>query len=92
LKDLNELPSVEEFEKLISAEDQGELFAARDTAIPDATGVPEVADEDGGVEQLAEDKAEAPENITEPTVSSDPAHSKTDEEAAGQVASESKGG
>jgi segregation and condensation protein B len=92
LKDLNELPSVEEFEKLISAEDQGELFAARDTAIPDATGVPEVADEDGGVEQLAEDKAEAPENITEPTVSSDPTHSKTDEEAAGQVASESKGG
>lgn len=91
LKDLHELPSVEEFEKLISAEGQEELFAERVGAIADATGVPEVQ-EDGGVEQLAEDKAEAPENVTEPTVSSDPHHDKTDEEATGQVASESKGG
>lgn len=95
LKDLNELPSVEEFEKLVGAESQGDLFAARDAAIADATGVPEVQEEardDGGVEQLAEDKAEAPENVTEPTVSSDPHHNKSDEEATRQIASESKGG
>jgi segregation and condensation protein B len=89
LKDLSELPSIEEFEKIAAGDDQGELFAARDAAIADATGVP---DADGGVEQLAEDKAEAPENVTEPTVSSDPQHNKTDEEAAGQIASESTGG
>jgi segregation and condensation protein B len=95
LKDLSELPSVEEFEKLVGADSQGDLFAARDAAIADATGVPEVkeeAGEDGGVEQLAEDKAEAPENVTEPTVSSDPDHNKSDEEATRQIASESKGG
>jgi len=91
LKDLHELPSVEEFEKLASADEQGELFASRDAAIPDATGVPEVP-ENGGVEQMSEDKDAAPQNVTEPTVSSDPHHTKTDEEAAGQIASESKGG
>jgi segregation and condensation protein B len=85
LKDLHELPSVEEFEKLVGAEEQ------ENTAIPDATGVPEVP-EDAGIEQMAEDKAEVPQNVTEPTVSSDPQHNKTDEEAAGQVASESEGG
>ena len=92
LKDLSELPSVEEFEKLVGAESQGDLFAARDAAIADATGVPEVSSEDEGVEQLAEDKAEAPENVTEPTVSSDPHHNKADEDATRQIASESKGG
>lgn len=45
LKDLNELPSMEEFEKLVGADSQGDLFAAPDTAIADATGVPEVAEE-----------------------------------------------
>ena len=45
LKDLNELPSVEEFEKLVGADSQGDLFAAPDTAIADATGVPEVREE-----------------------------------------------
>lgn len=91
LKDLHELPSVEEFEKLVSAEEQEELFGGHQGAVPDATGVSEVA-EDAGVEQMAEDKDEAPENVTEPTVSSDPRHNKADEEAAGQVASESTGG
>jgi segregation and condensation protein B len=91
LKDLNELPSVEEFEKLAGADDQGELFASQAAAVADATGVPEVT-EDGGVEQMAEDKAEAPQNVTEPSVSSDPQHNQADEEAAGQIASESKGG
>jgi segregation and condensation protein B len=90
LKDLHELPSVEEFEKLIDAEEQEE-FAERDSAIADATGVPEV-DEDAGVEQMTEDRAETPQNVTEPTVSSDPQHDKTDEEASGQIASESTGG
>ena len=89
LSDLGELPSIEEFEKIAAGDDQGELFGTRDTAIADATGVP---DADGGVEQMAEDKAEVPENVTEPTVSSDPSHDRTDEEAAGQVASESTGG
>ena len=99
LKDLNELPSLEEFEKLAAGEMQDELYA-RDAAIPDATGVPDVNPEaapeaapaDGGVEQLAEDKAETPQNVTEPTVSSDPRHNETDEQVAGEVASESTGG
>ena len=91
LKDLHELPSVEEFEKLVSAEEQEELFGGSHGAIADATGVSEVA-EDGGVEQMAEDKTEVPQNVTEPTVSSDPQHTKADEEAAGEVASESTGG
>jgi segregation and condensation protein B len=97
LKDLSELPSLEEFEKLAAGEMQEELYA-RDTAIADATGVPneepapEPTPEDGGVEQLAEDKAEIPQNVTEPTVSSDPRHTEADEEAAGEVASESTGG
>ncbi|HEY6350375.1 MAG TPA: SMC-Scp complex subunit ScpB [Candidatus Angelobacter sp.] len=91
LKDLHELPSVEEFEKLAGGDEQGDLFAARDAAIPDATGVPEVP-EDAGVETMHEDKAEVPENVTEPTVSTDPEHTKSDEEATGQIASESQGG
>lgn len=91
LKDLHELPSVEEFEKLINAEGHEELFAQRDAAIADATGVPE-ASEDAEAEQMAEDQAEVPQNVTEPTVSSDPQHDNADEEAAGQIASESTGG
>lgn len=107
LKDINELPSLEEFEKLAAGELQDEL-PSRDAAIADATGVPDDEPEhqdpkaeeqvqepgtnDGGVEQLAEDKAEIPQNVTEPTVSSDPRHTNTDEEVAGEVASESTGG
>jgi segregation and condensation protein B len=89
LRDLNELPSLEEFEKLAAGEMQDELFTPGESAIADATGVP---NEDGGVEQMAEDKAEVPQNVTEPTVSSDPRHDQADEQAAGQVASESTGG
>jgi len=108
LRDINELPSLEEFEKLAASEMQDEMFANRDTALPDATGIPDdggegsnmsdandnqpTSPDDGGVEQLAEDKAEVPQNVTEPTVSSDPRHNKTDEEVAGEVASESTGG
>ena len=89
LRDLTELPSLEEFEKLAAGEMQDDLFAAGEGAIPDATGTP---GEDGGVEQMDEDKAEVPQNVTEPTVSSDPEHDKADEQVAGQIASESTGG
>jgi segregation and condensation protein B len=89
LRDLTELPSLEEFEKLAAGEMQDELFAAGEGAVPDATGTP---GDDGGVEQMEEDKAGVPENVTEPTVSSDPEHDKADEQVAGQIASESTGG
>ena len=100
LKDLAELPSLEEFEKLATSEMQDDLYP-RETALADATGVPDTEEppqheqqsaENGGVEQLAEDKAEIPQNVTEPTVSSDPRHTQVDEEVAGEVASESTGG
>ena len=89
LRDLTELPSLEEFEKLAAGEMQDELFEAGSGAIADATGIPS---DDGGVEQMAEDQAEVPENVTEPTVSSDPEHDKADEQVAGQIATESTGG
>ncbi len=89
LRDLNELPSLEEFEKLAAGELQDELFMPGEGAIPDATGTPS---DDGGMEQMAEDKAEVPQNVTEPTVSSDPQHDQTDEQATNQIASESTGG
>jgi segregation and condensation protein B len=98
LSELGELPSIEEFEKLAAGDLQEELFSARDAAIPDATGVPDVPETsaehqpDGGVEQMAEDKTEVPQNVTEPTVSSDPHHTKADDEATSQIASESTGG
>jgi segregation and condensation protein B len=87
LKDLTELPSLEEFEKLAAGELQEESALA-EPAMADATGV----GDDSGVEQMAEDRAAAPENVTTPTVSSDPEHDQTDEEAADQIASESSGG
>jgi segregation and condensation protein B len=110
LRDINELPSLEEFEKLAAGEMQDELFGASETAVGGATGIPgEPEDdqreenlpeatmektnaEDGGVEQMQEDKAEVPQNVTEPTVSSDPEHNKADEQVADQIASESTGG
>ncbi len=95
LKDVGDLPSIEEFEKLAAGDAQEELFAMRDTSVADATGVPDVetdTETDGGAEQLAEDQAEVPQNVTEPAVSSDPEHNETDEQAAGQIASESSGG
>jgi segregation and condensation protein B len=92
LRDLSELPSLEEFEKLAAGELQDELFGSGDgaVAVADATGTP--GEEDGGVEQMEEDKAEVPQNVTEPTVSSDPEHNKADEQVADQIASESSGG
>jgi segregation and condensation protein B len=92
LRDLSELPSLEEFEKLAAGELQDELFGTGEgaVAVPDATGTP--GEEDGGVEQMEEDKSEVPQNVTEPTVSSDPEHNKADEQVADQIASESSGG
>jgi segregation and condensation protein B len=88
LNDLSDLPSLEEFEKLAAVELQDEL-PSRDAALADATGVP---DTDGGMEQMAEDQAGVPQNVTEPTVSSDPRHDATDEQVADEIASESTGG
>ena len=84
LADLNDLPSIEEFEKLAAAELQDE------TALPLSENAG--ASADGAIEQMAEDKAQVPENVTEPTVSSDPRHNRSDEQAADQIASESTGG
>jgi len=117
LKDVTELPSLEEFEKLAAREMQDELFTGDHSAMADATGVPHdsasdetrseektnsdetarhngynASNQDGGEEQLAEDKAEGPQTVTEPTVSSDPKHNKTDEQVVDQIASESSGG
>jgi segregation and condensation protein B len=100
LNDLNELPSLEEFEKLATSVMQEDHLAPADAAVADATGVPDgaiseatgVPDANGGMEQMAEDRAEVPQNITEPTVSSDPGHDQTDEQIAGEIASESSGG
>ena len=89
LRDLTELPSLEEFEKLAAGELQDEPFGSDAVAVADATGTP---GEDGGVEQMEEDKSEVPQNVTEPTVSSDPEHNKEDEQVADQIASESSGG
>jgi segregation and condensation protein B len=92
LRDLSELPSLEEFEKLAAGELQDELFDTGPVAVADATGTPGEDGEDGGVEQMEEDKSEVPQNVTEPTVSSDPEHNKADEQVADQIASESTGG
>jgi segregation and condensation protein B len=88
LNDLGDLPSLEEFEKLAANELQEDL-PPREAALADATGVP---DADGGMVQMAEDQAEVPQNVTEPTVSSDPRHDQTDEQVADEIASESTGG
>ena len=42
LKDISDLPSMEEFEKLAGGSEQADLFAG---AQPDATGVPDLADD-----------------------------------------------
>src|SRR5262249_30357479 len=50
LSNLDELPSLEEFEKLAAGELQteDELFSASEGAIADATGIPSVSPEDDG--------------------------------------------
>jgi segregation and condensation protein B len=95
LNDLNELPSLEEFEKLAAGVLKEDHLASADAAVADATGVPDAngaTDVNGGVEQMAEDQAEVPQNVTEPTVSSDPHHNQTDDKVTDEIASESTGG
>src|SRR5689334_7855671 len=58
LRDLTELPSLEEFEKLAAGELQDELFAAGEGAVADATGTPGEVGDDGGVQQMEEDRSE----------------------------------
>jgi segregation and condensation protein B len=89
LNDLSELPSLEEFEKLAAGAMQEELLGSGANAVADATGVP---DENGAAGQMAEDRAHVPDNVTEPTISSDPHHSEAEEQATDQIASESTGG
>ncbi len=54
LKDLSELPSLEEFEKLAAGELQENLALSEEAPVADATGVPD----NGGVEAIAEDQAD----------------------------------
>jgi segregation and condensation protein B len=80
LKDLQELPSVEEFEKLISAEQQEEAVAEAGSGVADATGVPELPEV--SVDSSAQ---EAPRNaseeqaVNEQTEPSEPAVSEKQE-------------
>jgi len=64
LSDLNELPSIEEFEKLAIGDGQGDLFEMRDTAIADATGVPDA-------EESAEPGAQSEAQNSEASVTED---------------------
>jgi len=88
LRDITELPAWKSSKSWPQVECRKKLFAAGESALPDATGTP---DDDGEAEQMTEDSAEVPQNVTEPPVSSDPEHDKADEQAADHVASESTG-
>jgi segregation and condensation protein B len=83
LKDLQELPSVEEFEKLISAEQQEEAVAEAGSGVADATGVPEVPEvsEDSSAQKAPQSASEeqAVRELTEP---SEPAASTETDDAA----------
>ncbi len=94
LKDLTELPSLEEFEKLAMGEMQDELFG-RDAAIADATGVPN--EEAGGnadeadntaAEQAAADAAEIAGGFPEQNLASH--HATTEEHSHAEHAREEK--
>lgn len=81
LKDVGDLPSIEEFEKIATSEMQEEPVVARDAAIPDATGVPDdgemqsaeaqTAEEQSVAEPSAEETADAPQDVHEHPHSSD---------------------
>jgi segregation and condensation protein B len=88
LKDLSELPSLEEFEKLATAELAEDVAPPLDAPLPDATGVPD----NGGVEPLAEDRAQVPENTNERSTSSDPSQDPNSDPAEERINSESNGG
>ena len=61
LKDVNELPSMEEFEKLVAESFQGELIPAEDAAQGDSNrpeASSEVAESDASAEEIAESAAQ----------------------------------
>jgi segregation and condensation protein B len=64
LKDVSELPSMEEFEKLVSESMQADLYPA-EGGVADATGTPEVRDEGGGVPEAEAQLEPAAENGAE---------------------------
>jgi segregation and condensation protein B len=88
LNDLNELPSLEEFEKLAAGAIEEEHPASAAAALPDATGVP---DENGGLEHTVavsfEDESRAPGAGD----SSDTHHNAASEHVAGGIATERSG-
>jgi len=86
LSDVNELPSMEEFEKLAS-----EAMAAEVGGIADATGVPEVFSEPAGSEEVsAQIASDVMPNAsdTAPDGEFEPDHTDTGEEAHQDVAGE----
>jgi segregation and condensation protein B len=79
LKDLSELPSLEEFEKLAAAGMEEDLAPPSDAPLADATGVPD----EGGHDATAEDRPT--------TQSSDPRHDPTDDQPTDRTSSENNG-
>ncbi len=101
LSDLNELPSIEEFEKLAIGDGQGDLFDSRDAAIADATGVPdsEEVPEAGseavsaetsfeGSEQALSEESASEEVAAEAAAVKDPQDSPSEEETGVTASSE----
>ena len=85
LKDLQELPSVEEFEKLISAEQQEEAVAEAGSGVADATGVPELPEV--SVDSSAQ---EAPRNASEEQAVNEQTEPSVSAEAPGNTAENSE--
>jgi segregation and condensation protein B len=88
LNDLTELPSLEEFEKLAGGELQQELLASQETALADATGVPE---ENGAAEDAAEGQSGPPQGAAEPPLPGDSHSNPPREQAGDEIGSESGG-
>lgn len=80
LKDLSELPSLEEFEKLAASETEAEPAAPVEAALADATGIPDLA------------QGDQPENSSRVHSGDADAHQDQDNHAADQIAPESSGG
>jgi len=59
LKDVNELPSMEEFEKLVAESFQAELVPAESTAVPTASSNPEIGEPTPEAESNSENVGEA---------------------------------
>jgi segregation and condensation protein B len=89
LNDLTELPSLEEFEKLAGGELQQELLASQDTALADATGVPQ---ENGAADHMAEDQSAAQPDAAEPALPGDSHGNRPHEQSGDEIGSESSGG